>query len=121
MSTNFHILVKKSNDELHVNPSGDFDGSSAWELVNLLQEKYDGQGQVIIDTKNLLDICPFGCSTFQYRLNLSRVPADRLSFKGKYGHKIAPRGSRIIFEPVAQGCGCKNACANCHCTRKKTQ
>ena len=121
MSTNFHVLAKKSNGDLHVSPSGDFDGSSAWELVNLLQEKYDGQGQVIIDTTDLLEICPFGCSTFQYRLKLSRVPPDRLSFKGQKGHKIAPRGSRIIFEPVTHGCGCKNACENCRCSRKKHQ
>lgn len=35
MSTNFQIEVKKSNGDLYVRPRGDFDGSSAWELVNI--------------------------------------------------------------------------------------
>ena len=99
MSANFKVRVKENNGDLHLNPRGDFDGSSAWELVNLLQEKYDGKGQIIIDTRNLLDICPFGCSTFQYRLRMSRIPADCIWFKGDKGPDIAPRGSKIILNP----------------------
>ena len=105
MSANFQIMFIKKNGDLHIDPRGDFDGSSAWELVNLLKEKYDGKGQVIIYTNNLLDVCPFGCSTFQYRLNLSQVPANRLSFKGEKGHEIAPRGSN-------ENCSCKEVKKN---------
>ncbi len=115
MSANFKVRVKENNGDLHLNPRGDFDGSSAWELVNLLQEKYDGKGQIIIDTRNLLDICPFGCSTFQYRLRMSRIPADCIWFKGDKGPDIAPRGSKIILNPKGRSCRCNGDCANCSC------
>lgn len=119
MSANFKVSIKEYNGKLHLNPRGDFDGSSAWELVNLLKQKYNGEGQVIIDTSNLLDICPFGCSTFQHRLNLSPVPANRLSFKGGKGHEIAPRGSKVILDQKMPGCDCNGDCANCSCTDNK--
>jgi hypothetical protein len=31
MSNNFQVEFKKSNGNLHVHPSGDLDGSSAWD------------------------------------------------------------------------------------------
>ena len=117
MSANFQVVVKKSNGNLHIHPSGDFDGSSAWELVSLLQDKYDGNGQVIIETNNLLEICPFGCSTFQYQLNLSRVPADRLAFKGKRGREIAPEGSKVILDSDVHSFSCSGDCVNCSCSK----
>ena len=65
MGTNFQIEFKKSNGNLHLQTMGDFDGSSAWQLINLLHKKYNGKGRIFIDTKNLHKICPFGCSTFK--------------------------------------------------------
>ena len=85
MSINFQIQFKTSNGNLHIQPKGDFDGSSAWELINLIHEKYDGKGRVFIDTRNLGEIHPFGCNIFQCRLNPGILPADRLCFKGEKG------------------------------------
>ena len=96
MSTNFKVEFKKSSEDLHLHVSGDFDGSSAWELLNLIHEKYDGKGRVIINTQNLCEIYPFGCSTFQCRLHLCRLPANRLFFKGEKGFDIAPCQSTVL-------------------------
>jgi len=90
MGINFQVALKKSKGNLHVNPKGDFDGSSACKLLNLLHEQYDGNGCVFIETDDLRDVCPFGCSVFQCRLNRNLVPAERLFFKGEHGLKIAP-------------------------------
>ena len=119
MSTNFQIEVKKSNGRLLVVPRGDFDGNSAWELVNLLHEQYDGKGQVVIDTRNLREMCPFGCSTFRCRLNQSRLPSNRLSFKGKKGYDIAPEGSKVVGSQKKHRCRCKGNCAKCPCSGEK--
>jgi len=67
---------------LHVQTSGDFDGSYAWELVNLLHEHYDSHGQVYIDTYNLTSLRPFERSTFQCRLNRRHLPFEGLYFIG---------------------------------------
>jgi hypothetical protein len=119
MSANFQIEVKKGNGTLHLIPKGDFDGSSAWELVNLLNEQYDGTGRVIIDTRNLREMCPFGCNTFRCRLNQSRLPSNRLSFKGEKGYDIAPEGSKVTVSRKKHQCLCTGNCANCKCTGKK--
>lgn len=118
MRTNFQIEVKKSNGNLHVKPRGDFDGNSAWELVNLLHDQYDGQGRIFIDTHNLREICPFGCNTFQCRLNLNRIPPDRLFFKGENGFKIAPNGSKVLVSHQNHGCRCDGRCSECACKAK---
>ena len=115
MSNNFHVEFEKSDGDLHVRPSGDFDGSSAWELVNLLHEQYDGQGRVYIDTGNLTALNPFGCSTFQCRLNRKHLPFERLHFKGEKGAEIAPKGSNVMKATRNHRC-CGN-CANCTCSR----
>jgi anti-anti-sigma regulatory factor len=117
MSTNFHIDIKKQSGNLHVSPIGDFDGNSAWELINLLDDQYDGTGRVVIDTRRLSSIDPFGCSTFQCRLNLSRLPSNRLVFLGERGHEIAPKGSTVAAIPKKHRC--KGNCKDCACSKKK--
>lgn len=106
MSTKFHVACKRRNGNLHVFTQGDFDGNSAWELVNLLHDQYDGQGEVYIDTHELREMCPFGCSTFQCQLNLRRIPAERLFFEGEKGREIAPKGSRVIVSGREHRCLC---------------
>lgn len=118
MSANFKIEYRRSNGNLHVRPRGDFDGSSAWELINLIDEKYDGKGRVFIDTHNLREMCPFGCRTFQCRLSLGRLPADRFFFKGEKGFEIAPRGSKVIVATQERRCRCNGNCAGCRCSGK---
>lgn len=115
MSANFKIEYKQKNGDLHVNPSGDFDGSSACELINLLSDRYDGHGKVLIDTGGLRRLCPFGCSTFQCLFRLSRVPVDRLLFKGENGRALAPEGCHVHGLDKTPHCRCNGQCANCRC------
>ena len=115
MSPSFYVEVTKTNGDLHLNPKGIFDGSSACELINLIHEQYDGQGNVIINTHYLRDICPFGCGTFRCRLNQNLLPPNRIIFKGKNGHAIAPEGSSV-FVPPEKKHGCKGDCENCPCS-----
>ena len=95
----FHIQFKKNNGNLHVRPEGDFDGASAWELLNFLHDHYSGQGSVYIDTGRLRRVHSFGCSTFKCRLNMKRLPVDRFFFTGEKGFEIAPEGSKVIAAP----------------------
>jgi anti-anti-sigma regulatory factor len=119
MSAKFQVATKVINGDLYMHPRGDFDGSSALELINLLQEKFDGKGQVIIDTTGLQEICPFGCSMFQNRLNLSHVSTHRLCFTGEKGYQIAPEGSKIVVSSPKHRCQCNGHCADCLCAEKK--
>ncbi|MCP4691211.1 MAG: peptidylprolyl isomerase [Desulfobacterales bacterium] len=119
MSANFQLEFRKSNGNLHLQARGDFDGSAACQLINLLDEQYNDKGRIFIDTQNLCKICPFGCSAFQSKLKISRVPADRLFLKGEKGFEIAPKGSKVIVVDKERRCRCKGNCANCPRPGKK--
>jgi hypothetical protein len=90
MSTSFSIAFYTRNGNLHVQPQGDFDGASAWEMLNLLHDQYRGQGSVIIDTSGLHQIHPFGRKTFHCNLNRRKLPINRLCFTGDKGFELEP-------------------------------
>jgi hypothetical protein len=116
MSTNFKIEFRTSNGNLHLQPKGDFDGSAACELVNLIHDKYEGEGRVFVDTQRLRTVHPFGCSMFHYHLNFGKLPANRLYFKGEKGFEMAPDGSRVLVTSEKK-CRhqCRGNCATCKC------
>lgn len=90
MAANFQISLHRNNASLEVNLTGDFDGTSACELLNILSEQCDSVDRVLVDTSRLKEIYPFGLDTFQsnlYRLKGKRI---RLLFTGKNATSIAP-------------------------------
>lgn len=116
MSTNFHVAFKHHNGNLHVHPSGDLDGSSAFELIRLLHRKYTGHGDVVIDTRKLGRVYPFGSFTFQKSVAESGIPTRRISFKGAKGRDLAPEGCRVVEGRHHQ---CRGNCADCKCSAAK--
>ena len=119
MNTNFSVQCKRSNGNLHLRPKGDLDGSSAWELINLISEKYHGKGRVFIDTQDLGEMHPFGCGILKCHLRMETMPPDCLFFKGKKGFEMAPNGSKVILTSKGLGCRCDGNCVNCSCSTKR--
>lgn len=119
MNPQFDIQYKKSNGNLHLRPMGELDGSSAWRLIHLIGDIYDGKGRVFIDTQALQEAHPFGCGILKRQLTNGAVPSNRLFFKGPKGFEMAPDGSKVILASRRRGCGCTGDCANCHCSRKR--
>ena len=113
MNNRFRIEFKESNGNLHIRPKGQLDGSSACALLRFLHNHYEGSGRVFIETNDLDELHPFGCQTFQKRLNRQRIPPDRIFFKGEKGFKLAPEGSRILIVNTDRACRSKGRCANC--------
>lgn len=65
MALNFRIHARESGDQsLDVRLFGDFDASSACELLNVLDERVKGFGKVAIDTDGLRAINAFGLDLF---------------------------------------------------------
>ena len=90
MASNFQILTFKTKDSLHLKLAGDFDGSSAHELINTLIEHSAGLWDIFIDTNDLKKIHPFGIDVFQKNLNGVKKQLKNLIFVGANNHKIAP-------------------------------
>jgi len=68
MANNFHMFTHKTTETLHVKLTGDFDGSSASELINALSDNQNRYYQIFINTTELNDIHPFGQEVLQSRL-----------------------------------------------------
>ena len=88
MASNFQIYSFKTRDSLHLKLAGDFDGSSAHELINTLTEHGKGFYVIFIDTNDLKTIHPFGKDEFQKNLGSSKKLYRNLVFIGKNGHEI---------------------------------
>jgi hypothetical protein len=60
MARNFNIYSFKTRDSLHLKLAGDFDGSSAHELINVLLDHSRDCFDIFIDTDGLKSVHPFG-------------------------------------------------------------
>ena len=89
MASNFHIFSYKTKDSLHLKLEGDFDGNSAYELLETLKKYDSGSYQIFIDTSDLKTIYPFGKEVFQKKLGTFKQKFYHLVFIGENGHKIA--------------------------------
>ena len=65
MALNFKILPEHKRKNLYLKLTGDFDGSSAFELINMLKENYSKSEKIVIDTQGLSSIHPFGRDVFR--------------------------------------------------------
>jgi anti-anti-sigma regulatory factor len=65
MAANFQILSYKTRDSLHLKLNGDFDGTSAYELINAIKDHGTNFYQIFIDTNNLRTIYAFGRNVLQ--------------------------------------------------------
>ena len=88
MASNFQIYSFKTRDSLHLKLAGDFDGSSAYELINTLTEHGKGFYEIFIDINDLKSIHPFGRDVFQKNLRSSNKLYRNLVFIGKNGHEL---------------------------------
>jgi hypothetical protein len=118
MATHHRITCGYAGRDLQIEVHGDFDGSSAWELVNAIHERYTGLGRIVIDTRKITSLVPFGTATFKSRLDPRRVPLDRLVFVGENSAHIAPQGSRLAAAKGEGSCRCDGRCAECTCKGK---
>jgi anti-anti-sigma regulatory factor len=91
VAADFKIFVNKKNDHLHLKLIGEFDGSSAFELINLLKEHCLRSGEIVIHTEDLSSIHPFGRQVFKKESNILNKKSAKLIFTGEHAVKLTPR------------------------------
>lgn len=96
MASNFRISARPSNRDVEVRLNGDFDGTSACELLNFLGDMCNGAVRVFVDTQGLKKVYPFGVDTFQNNLYLLKGLHLRLSFTGRNAASIAPERNKLF-------------------------
>ena len=86
VASNFHIFRYQTKNSLHLKLYGDFDGSSAHELVNALELYGPEKFHIFVDTNDLSTIHDFGREVLIKNLSM----LDKLKFIGGNKHKISP-------------------------------
>jgi hypothetical protein len=90
MAANFRITAHRNSDSLHLRLYGDFDGTSACELIDAVREKGSGSRKIFVHTEGLKEVFPFGCDVFQSQLPIPKGAPVTLVFTGKDAHELAP-------------------------------
>ena len=83
MANNFKIAMNRNGCNLQLNLVGDFDGSSAFELYNVLKENLDNTKHVFINIEHLKKIYPFGLRVFNLNFLKLRDHRARIDFIGE--------------------------------------
>jgi hypothetical protein len=95
MDTNFRIFLHKNSDNLHLKLSGDFDGSSAHQLIKAIKNHNGKTSNIYVHTSSLSSVHPFGLDVFKKNCTLYNL-THSLTFTGEHGNKLAPDGSHIL-------------------------
>ncbi|MFO7666188.1 MAG: hypothetical protein R6V76_06185 [Desulfobacterales bacterium] len=82
MAQNFSITFVKSGKDIHLKLTGDFDGSSALELIYFMNNCMNNHDKVFIDTDSLMIIEPFGINVFRYNLGRLSKHSEHFVFTG---------------------------------------
>ena len=90
MAQNFKISIHRTIDNLYIRLMGDFDGSSAFELLNALQENLSNATIILIDTYNLKKVYPFGREVFYYNFLEMKKQRIHIRFVGPNTLQLAP-------------------------------
>lgn len=83
MASNFKIYSFKTSGSLHLKLTGDFDGSSAYELINTLTDYGTGFHEIFININDLKRIHPFGRQVFQKRFTALKKQFNGVTFVGR--------------------------------------
>ncbi len=94
MASNFKIFSNQTRNNLYLKLVGDFDGSSAFELINTLKVQNGSAAKIFIDTSSLFSIHPFGLDVFKKNCAINGL-SRRLTFTGKYSDIMTPPESSL--------------------------
>ena len=95
MAQNFKIRIHRKIDNLSIRLTGDFDGSSAWELINTIRENLNNLKFIQIDISKLKKVYPFGREVFKYNLLSVKDRRIRIQFSAPNALRIAPQYTNL--------------------------
>jgi hypothetical protein len=90
MATNFKITFHRNSENLHFKLAGDFDGSSAFRLLDAIRSHSNHPMRIFIHTNTLKTVEPFGLDVFHTHVDLLKKKSIELVFTGKYSTALVP-------------------------------
>ena len=100
MANNFRICTKEGKKQtLALALFGDFDGSSACELINVLDESVKRSSKVTLDTDGLRVIDAFGLNVFLPRMSRLNHTRANIEVTGRFRGVFQEEGDIRISMP----------------------
>jgi hypothetical protein len=95
MARNRKIFVHRNSEYMHMKLVGDFDGSLAYELLNLLKENCNAASKIFVHTNCLRTVHSFGRDVFHKNLNAIDGKATQLLFTGEFASQLIPDNNKL--------------------------
>lgn len=109
MSTTFQLSAEHRGDTFYIFLAGDFDGDSAWQLINTLMQKNPDGHQVMIDARQIRRVEPFGAALLKNLLTFNPIRCGRLYFD-KIPADKAKNGDHRLFDATKHPAGSVGGC-----------
>ena len=90
MAKSFRIVMHENSENLHLRLIGDFDGSSACELLEALKDRAHVFQKVFIHTNGLVEVHPFGLGVFEKRASELGEELEKIHFTGDKAELVSP-------------------------------
>ena len=89
MASNFKIVANKNGLRLNLKLEGDFDATSAYELINAIKKLPESLLKIAICTNGLKDIHSFGLDVFRNYINSLNGQSTRIVFTGNNASELS--------------------------------
>ena len=95
MASNFGIVIDKNSDGFGLKLAGDFDATSAYELIYAIKKLPEDTLKLHIYTNGLKDIFPFGLDIFHRFMRSLNGRSAKIVFTGNNASHLSPGNSRL--------------------------
>ena len=94
MASNFGIAIDKNSGGFGLKLAGDFDGTSAYELIYAIKKLPEHTVKLCIYTNGLKTIQPFGLDIFHKFMRSLNGQSTKIVFTGRNASQLSPGNSR---------------------------
>ena len=88
MASNFGIDIDKTSDGVGLKLAGDFDGTSAYELIYAIKTLPEDTGKITICTDGLKNAYPFGLDVFHRFMRSLNGQSTKIVLTGNNASKL---------------------------------
>jgi hypothetical protein len=94
MASNFGIAVDRNIDGFGLKLAGDFDATSAYELIYAIKKLPEDAVQISIYTNGLKTVHPFGLDVFHRNMSPRNGQSNKIVFTGNHASQLSMENSR---------------------------
>jgi hypothetical protein len=96
MASNFGITVDKASDGFGLKLAGDFDATSAYELIYAIKKLPEDTVKISIHTHSLKNIYPFGLDVFHRFMSSLNGQSTKIVFTGNNASQLSHIGEQDV-------------------------